>query len=95
MLDSNGTNCFDTASLLRIAYRHHVTAANADEGLLNVQGIAGTKLDPAAFHRAIAEALAARLIREPVRLPDGALQCHWRLELTPEGVARATDLIGP
>ncbi len=88
-------NAFNLASLLRIAYRHHVTAATADEGFLRVQEIAGTKLDPAAFHGAIAEALAARLIREPVRLPEGALQCHWRLELTPEGVARARALIAP
>ena len=32
---------------------------------------------------AVAEALAAGLIREPVVLPEGALQCHWRLQLTP------------
>ena len=29
------------------------------------------------------------------RLPEGSLQCHWRLELTPAGVARARALIGP
>jgi hypothetical protein len=83
------------AVLLRICFRHVVTAANADEGFLRVQEITDTQLDPAAFHAAIAEALAAGLIREPLRLPEGALQCQWRLDLTPQGVARARDLIGP
>jgi hypothetical protein len=53
------------------------------------------QLDAVAFHAAVAEALAAGLIREPVILPPGALQCHWRLDLTPQGVARARELIGP
>ena len=87
-------NSFDTASLLRVAWRHALTAANAEEGLLRVQEIVGVPLDPAAFHAAVADALAAGLISEPVVLPEGALQCHWRLHLTPAGVARATAL-GP
>ena len=70
-------------ALLLAGYRHALTAANADEAFLRVQEIAGTPLDPAAFHAAVAEALAAGLIREPVVLPEGALQCHWRLRLTP------------
>lgn len=82
-------------ALLVAGYRHSLTAANADEAFLRVQDITGAPLDPAAFHAAVAEALAAGLIREPVVLPEGALQCHWRLHLTPHGVARATDLIGP
>ncbi len=85
----------DLASILCIAYRHAITAANADEAFLRVQEITGKALDPAAFHQAVAEALAAGLIREPVVLPPGALQCHWRLDLTPQGVARARELIGP
>ena len=80
--------------LLRLAYRRALTAANAEEGFLRVQELAGTPLDPAAFHAAVAEALATGLIHEPVVLPEGALQCHWRLHLTPAGVARATAL-GP
>ena len=34
------------------------------------------------------------LIREPIRLEPQALQCHWRLELTPDGVALARTLTG-
>jgi hypothetical protein len=37
----------------------------------------------------VAACLRDGLIREPVRLPEGALQCHWHLELTPKGVAAA------
>lgn len=85
----------DVAGLLRFAFRRTIVAANAEDGLLKVQEIAGIPLDPAAFHAAVAEALAAGLIREPVVLPEGALQCHWRLQLTAAGVARAQTLIGP
>jgi hypothetical protein len=88
------------ATLLRVAYRHRVTAANADEAFARIRDIAGEPLEaPAlheapAFHEAVAAALAAGLIREPVRLPPGSLQCHWRLELTPAGVERARAITG-
>ena len=42
-----------------------------------------------AFCNAVAACLRDGLIREPIRLPEGALQCHWHLELTPAGVAAA------
>jgi hypothetical protein len=80
--------------LLLTGYRHAVAAANADEAFLRVQKLAATPLDPTAFHAAVAEAVASGLILDPVVLPAGALQCHWRLSLTPEGVARARELIG-
>jgi hypothetical protein len=82
------------AALLLAGYRHGVAAAKADEALLRVQEIAAVPIDPAAFHAAVADAVAAGLILEPVVLPEGALQCHWRLHLTPAGLARARDLIG-
>jgi hypothetical protein len=37
--------------------------------------------------------LHERLIQEPIRLPEGALQCHWHLELTPKGVQVARALL--
>ena len=95
MLTNDAINPFGQASLLRVAYGHALTAANAEEGFLRVQDMFGAPLDPAAFHDVVAEALAAGLIREPVVLPEGALQCHWRLDLTPAGVARARELVGP
>jgi hypothetical protein len=81
-------------ALLLAGRRHAVVAANADEAFLRIQGIAAVPLDPAAFHAAVAEAVSAGLIREPIVLPEGALACHWRLSLTPAGLVRARDLIG-
>jgi hypothetical protein len=46
-----------------------------------------------AFCDAVATCLRDGLIREPIRLPEGALQCHWHLELTPKGVAAARELL--
>jgi hypothetical protein len=79
--------------LLRVGYRHAVSAPNAEAAFEQVQALAGGALDAADFHAAVAEALARGLIREPIRLPEGSLQCQWRLELTPEGVAAARNKI--
>ena len=81
-------------TLLLVASRHAVTAANADEGLAKVQEIAATPLDLASLHAAVAAAVAAGLIPDPVVLPEGALACHWCLQLTPAGRNRAHALIG-
>jgi len=82
-------------TVLLAGHGHPVAAANVDEAFLRIQEIAATPLDPADFHAAVAQAVAAGLILDPVVLPPGALQCHWRLRLTPQGVARARTLIGP
>jgi hypothetical protein len=47
-----------------------------------------------AFRDAVGACLRDGLIREPIRLPEGALQCHWHLELTPAGVATARSMPG-
>ena len=80
--------------VLLAGLRDFVTADNDEDGFARVQAASGKKLDVAQFHDAIAACLRDGLIREPVRLPEGALQCHWRLELTPKGVAAARALIG-
>jgi hypothetical protein len=77
------------AALLAVAFRHRVRAANADEGRQHVEALLGRRLDAAAFADAIARCLAARLIRDPVQLSAGDLQCHWELELTSAGVKEA------
>jgi hypothetical protein len=77
------------AALLRVALRHRVITDNVEDGCERVLRLAGGALDAAAFHAAVAGCLARGLIREPVRLPEGALQCHWHLELTQAGVATA------
>jgi hypothetical protein len=55
-------------------------------GLLRLTTIVGHELDPTNSHAVLSEALANGYIRDPIRLPPGALQCHWHLELTPVGV---------
>ena len=72
--------------LILIAFRHSITEPNVEAGFERISGIAGGKLGPNAFHNALAACLRDGLIREPVRLPEASLQCHWRLELTPKGV---------
>jgi len=78
--------------LLAVAFRHAVSAPNVDEGFERVHALSGGTLDREAFHAALDAGLREGLIREPVRLPEGALQCHWRLELTTAGVAAARRL---
>jgi hypothetical protein len=53
------------------------------------RSIAGDLHNFGMFCDAVAACLREGLIREPVRLPEGALQCHWHLELTPNGVVAA------
>jgi negative regulator of sigma E activity len=75
-----------TDLLLLIAFRHSIIEPNVEAGFERISAIAGEKLESNAFHDALAACLRDGLIREPVRLPEGRLQCHWQLELTPQGV---------
>ncbi len=77
------------AMVLAIAFRHSVSAPDVEAGFQRVRELGGVDLDYEAFRDAIAGCLRDRLIHDPVRLPEGALQCHWRLELTSAGVAAA------
>ncbi|MGH7108213.1 MAG: hypothetical protein ACREFT_17090 [Acetobacteraceae bacterium] len=82
------------ATILAVAFRHVINEANIEAGYERFRGLAGAALDEDAFHAGIAECLRRGLIREPIRLPEGALQCHWHLELTPAGVAAARSTAG-
>ena len=81
--------------LLAVAFRHAVRAPNAEEGFEQVQRVAGVALDYPTFQEAITACVREGLLRDPVCLPEGALQCHWRLELTPTGVAAARAITPP
>ncbi len=81
--------------LLMVAFRHAISEPNVEAGFERVRVLADGTLDYDAFRDALDACLRDGLIREPVRLPEGALQCHWRLELTPAGVAAARALAGP
>jgi hypothetical protein len=85
----------DTAGLLlRVGLRHFVSAPSAEAALGEIGRLAGVPVDADDFAAAVADLLSRGLIRDPIRLEDQALQCHWRLELTPDGVALARTLTG-
>jgi hypothetical protein len=84
----------DTKSLLLItAFRHIIHEPNIEAAHARFQAIAGGPVEYEAFRDAVGAALHERLIREPIRLPEGALQCHWHLELTPKGAQMARALL--
>jgi hypothetical protein len=75
--------------LLTTAFRHRINEPNVDVGFERFLVLTGQSLTYEAFCNAVAACLRDRLICEPIRLPEGALQCHWHLELTPAGVSAA------
>jgi hypothetical protein len=81
------------ALLLTIAFQHVINEPNLEAGYERFATLANGAVDENAFRDAIAICLRDGLIREPIRLPEGALQCHWHLELTPKGVAAARALL--
>jgi hypothetical protein len=78
--------------LLTIAFRHSINEPNIEAGYEHFAALTGRSVSYDAFCEAVAACLREGLIREPVRLPEGALQCHWHLELTTEGVTAAKTL---
>ena len=79
--------------LLLIAFRWQPREANAEAGHARVEAIVARSIDVADFAAAIRRLLYDDMIHDPVFLPAGALQCHWRLEPTPEGVAAVQALM--
>jgi hypothetical protein len=80
------------AVLLKAAFRHSINEPNIEAGYERFRSVASTEVDYQAFCDAVAACLREGLVREPIRLPEGALQCHWHLELTPNGVEMARQL---
>ncbi|MBS0559896.1 MAG: hypothetical protein JSR21_07565 [Proteobacteria bacterium] len=75
-------------ALLQAAAPAPLVAPDAEAGIAQLRALSATPAPPAAWHEAVAEAVRDGIIRDPVRLPPGALQCHWCLELTTAGRAR-------
>lgn len=75
--------------ILSVAFRHSIDEPNIESAFGRFQSLAGGVLDYDGFRDAIDVCLRESLIHEPVRIEDGALQCHWKLELTPKGVQQA------
>jgi len=82
-----------TALVLTTAFRHSINEPNIEAGFARFTALAGGAVDFAGFCAAVAACERDGLVREPIRLPEGALQCHWHLELTPKGVAAARALL--
>ncbi len=78
--------------LLLAIFQQRVTAPDADAGLAQLEANVGCEASVDDWRSAVVDALAAGLVHDPVRLPAGALQCHWHLELTPSGVEAARRL---
>jgi hypothetical protein len=73
--------------LLRTAFHHAINEPNIEAGFERFVAVTGPSIDFRDFCDAVDACLHNGLIRDPVRLPAGALQCHWHLELTAAGVA--------
>ncbi|HXT78387.1 MAG TPA: hypothetical protein VN702_02385 [Acetobacteraceae bacterium] len=84
-------NLADT--LLVVSFRHRIREPDIYAGLARFGEILGHDVDEGEFRDAVSAAIAAGQIHDPVRLPPGALQCHWHLELTPKGVVKARTLL--
>jgi hypothetical protein len=81
-----------TDLIVRTAFRHRIIEPNVESGFSRFAELTDHVLKEAEFHKAVFDCLARRLIHDPVRLGEGALQCHWHLELTPAGVGVARAL---
>jgi hypothetical protein len=81
------------ATLLSAIYRQPIIAPDAESGIARLAAATEpTLMSRRMWFAAVAEAVAAGYLHDPVRLPPGALQCHWHLELTPKGVERMRQL---
>jgi hypothetical protein len=72
--------------LLSTALRHRINEPNVETGFERFIVLVRQDVDYSSFCEAVAACQREGLILEPIRLPEGALQCHWHLELTPKGV---------
>jgi hypothetical protein len=80
--------------ILRTGLTATIDQPSAEAAYEHFRALAGGTLDAEAFHQTVAACVRQGLIREPLRLDEQSLHCHWRLVLTAEGVARARTGIG-
>jgi len=82
-----------TALLLLVAFRHRIKEGDIGAGIATFETIIGRKIDESEFRDALARAVARGDLRDPVRLLPASLQCHWDVELTPQGVNTVRALL--
>ena len=75
--------------ILRVAFGNSVVEPNAEAGFARIRALTGVDVDDATLSEAVSACVAEGLLHDPVRLPEGALQCHWHLRLTPHGIEAA------
>ena len=80
-------------ALLTVALHHVVSEPNIAAGYERVAAIAGGVFDYNGFSDADAGGLRDELVREPICLPESALECHWHLELTPGSLLNGRKLL--
>jgi hypothetical protein len=76
-------------TMLSVIFRQSIIEPDADTGIAHLAAVADRHAPADAWRAVVAQAMAMGYIHDPVRLPAGALQCHWHLELTPKGVEAA------
>jgi hypothetical protein len=72
-------------ALLRVVLARPIIADTMEDGLDVLIKRLGGGISRATVVAVVQEVVASGLAYEPVRLPPGALQCHWHLELSPRG----------
>lgn len=72
-------------ALLRAVLARPIIADTMEDGLDVLIERLGGEMSRAIVAATVQEVVASGLAYEPVRLPPGALQCHWHLELSPRG----------
>jgi hypothetical protein len=78
--------------LLPEIFDQGIIADTMEDGLDMLAERLGTDVSRAVLAGVVQDAVAAGLLHDPVRLPPGALHCHWHLELTPRGQQAALDM---
>ena len=75
--------------VLKTAFHHPIREASLEAGFERFASLTRRALSYQQFCDTVADCVAKGLIKEPVRLTEGALHCYWHLELTPAGVTAA------
>ncbi len=72
----------DAFDAVMAAARIGVRADTAEEGFALIRDRADTAASDAELAEAVAAGVRNGMLRDPVRLEAGHLQCYWKLELT-------------
>ena len=73
-------------AVLTAARSGAVEAPTAELGFERIRVLTSTSFNDPALAEAVAVAVRDGVVRDPVRLEPGALQCRWVLELTAKGL---------